>query len=106
MKYEQIELGQPGRPACPDKFTFDPAESSTRLVQGSKRLLLQISEQAVVIQLGTMRTSGQGTSFGSIVWQAEETFLPMIAAIAREFDAIRVRNYTPGAPAQVLIGFD
>lgn len=106
MRYPAIELGQPAsasasaNPACPDKF--EPGQGpATLLCSNSHRLLLQVSKQAVMIQFGVM-PQGKGAGFGSVVWQEPEPFLPMIASLAREFDAIRIRNYIAGQPAQVL----
>jgi hypothetical protein len=101
MRYEALQLGQPGQPACPDKYT----ETSTRITQGSKRVLLQVSKQAVYVQFGIM-PQGRGSGAGSVVWQEEEPYLPMTIGLRRGFDAVRVRNYTPGAEAQVLVSFE
>jgi hypothetical protein len=95
--YEPLELGQPGKPKCPDKFTPE----STLICPGTTRLILQISLQPVYVQLGIMQ-QGRGTGVGAVQWQAEEPFLPLIASLARKFDAVRVRNFTPGAEAQVF----
>lgn len=98
MRFTPIELGQPGREVCPDKYN----EASTLLCPGCKRLILQTSLQAVVVQVGIMQ-QGKGASIGSVQWQSEEPFLPVMASLGREFDAVRVRNYTPGLVAQVLV---
>jgi hypothetical protein len=96
--YEAIELGQLGKPPCPDKYNT----VSTLVCPGSTRLLLQISKQAVFVQLGIM-PQGRGTSVGAVQWQEEEPFLPMIATLARKFDAVRVRNWQAGAEAQIFV---
>jgi len=98
MLYNPIELGQPGKPKCPDKYD----EDSTLICAGAKRLMLQISAQAVYVQLGIMQ-QGRGVGTGSVQWQAEEPYLPMVASLGRNFDAVRVRNFTPGAEAQVFV---
>lgn len=98
MAYQALELGQAGNPACPDKYT----EESTLLATGSRRLILQISAQAVFIQFGTM-PQGKGAGLGSVVWQTEMPFLPVVGILPKHFDAVRVRNYTPGAKAQVML---
>jgi hypothetical protein len=100
MSYEPLQLGQPGNPKCPDAYNAD----STVVVQGSTRIVLQVSVQAIYVQLGVM-PQGRGVGIGAVVWQPEEPFLPMIASLARKFDAVRVRNYTPGAEAQALVSF-
>lgn len=97
MNYEAVELGQPGKPACPDVYNDD----STLICPHAKRLLLQVSKQAVMVQEGIMQQGVGGA--GAVQWQAETPYLPMIAALGHEFDAIRVRNYTPGAEAQVFV---
>jgi hypothetical protein len=101
MAYESLQLGQPGNPSCPN--AYDAA--STLLCPGSNRLVLQVSSQAVYVQLGIM-PQGIGAGLGSVQWQPEQPFLPVIASLGRKFDAVRVRNYTPGAEAQVMITVD
>jgi hypothetical protein len=98
--YEPLNLGQPGEPKCPDKFNAE----STRMVPRCKKLFLQISANAVVVQLGVM-PQGISQSAGAVEWQAEEVFLPMIASLTRDFDAIRVRNYQAGIEGQILASF-
>ncbi len=96
--YEALELGQPDSPACPDRYTRE----SSLLCPGSRRLILQVSAQAVFVQFGRMR-AGLGVNLAAIQWEDEMPFLPCMGHIPRQFDAVRVRNYTPGTPAQVLI---
>lgn len=98
MRFSPIELGQTGRESCPDRYN----EASTLLCPGCKRLVLQVSLQPVVIQVGIM-SQGRGASLASVQWMSEEPFLPVMASLGREFDAVRVRNYTPGKPAQVFV---
>lgn len=101
MIYQPLQLGQPGQPKCPDQYTNE----SSRLTPGAKRIILQTSKQAVYVQFGVFVGGVRGSDFGSIVWQAEEVYLPIIGSLARDFDAVRVRNYTPGQEAQVLLNF-
>jgi hypothetical protein len=101
MRWTPIELGQPERPQCPDAYS----ENSTRITPGAKRVLLQVSNQAVYVQFGIM-PQGRGTGAGSVVWQEEEPYLPMAIGARRNFDAIRVRNYKKGAEAQVMATFE
>lgn len=101
MRWDPIQLGQPGQPACPDAYN----DASTRITPGTKRVFLQISKQAVYVQMGIM-PQGRGTGSGAVVWQAEEPYLPMITSLARNFDAIRVRNYSPGQEAQIFVNFE
>jgi hypothetical protein len=98
MLYEPIELGQAGNPKCPDQYN----EASTLLCPRSKRLVLQISGQSVFVQLGIMQ-QGLGAGLGSVQWQHEQPFLPVVASLGRHFDAVRVRNYVKGQEAQVLL---
>jgi hypothetical protein len=97
MRYEALEVGQPGNPKCPDQYN----EASTLLCPGSKRLVLQVSKQAIRLQFGVM-PQGRSLSAGAVQWLNEEPYMPMISSLAREFDAVRVRNYTPGVEAQVM----
>lgn len=101
MSYEALQLGQPGQPKCPDKYEG----ASTLICPRSNRVILQISGQAVYVQLGIM-SQGVSSGGGSVQWQPEQPFLPIIASLGRKFDAIRVRNYTKGAEAQVMISVD
>jgi hypothetical protein len=56
---------------------------------------VQISTAAVYIQFGT--------GIAGVQWGVEEPFLPLVGGITREFDAVRVRNFTAGVAAQVLL---
>lgn len=98
MRYQGLQLGQPGNSKCPDAYN----EESTLICPVSKRLVLQISVQAVVVQLGIMQ-QGTGIGAGSVQWQPEEPFLPIICSLLRDFDAVRVRNFTPKAEAQIFL---
>ncbi len=89
--YPSLELGLPGKPACPDNFTTE----GTLICGGAKRLRIQTSLAGVYIQFGT--------GIAAPIWGPEEPFYPTIGSIARGFDAIRVRNLTAGEPAQVLL---
>lgn len=96
--YEPLELGQPGKPACPDKYN----EESTLICPEATRLILQVSGQTVMVQFGIM-PQGKGLSGGLVQWQPEQPYLPIIASLGRSFDAVRIRNYTPGQAAQVFV---
>lgn len=98
--YESLQLGQPGQVKCPDAFSN---ENAALLCPGSTRLVLQISKQAVYVQLGIRDTSAVPGSFAGIKWQEPRPYLPIVASLGREFDAVRVRNYTKGQEAQVII---
>jgi hypothetical protein len=74
----------------PDKFT----PTASLVCNGSRKAIIQISNQAVVIQFGS--TDELGGGLGNIKWEEPETYLPMILAVGREFDAVRVRNLIPG----------
>jgi hypothetical protein len=99
--YNALELGQPGNAVCPDKYEVE----STLYCPGSTRLILQTSTAAIKLQFGVFQ-QGRAAGLGSIVWQAEQPFLPIVASLGRVFDAVRVRNYTPGVKAQVMIAAD
>jgi hypothetical protein len=100
MLYSPIELGQPGKEKCPNAYN----EASTAWTPGARRIILQVSKQAVFVQFGIM-PEGVGAGLGAVRWQSEEPFLPMIASLGRNFDAVRVRNYISGQEAQVLVTF-
>lgn len=89
--FQSLELGIPGRPACPDSYT----ETSTLICGGARKLRVQTSVAAVYISFGV--------GLGSPVWEAEAPLLPTIGSIPRRFDAVRVRNLTAGEAAQVLL---
>ena len=96
--YPSLEVGQPGQPECPDAYT----DASTLVCPGASKLLLQIANNSIVVQLGTM-PQGIGVGAGSVVWQSEQTYLPLIATLARRFDAVRIRNRFPGKKAEVIV---
>lgn len=97
MRYGVLELGQAGKPACPDKYN----EESTLICPRSTRLVLQVSVAAVYVQLGVMPQGVGGV--GAVVWQTEDPYLPLVGSLARKFDAVRVRNWQPGVEAQVFV---
>ncbi len=101
MAFPALEVGQPGNPVCPNK----PTAEASLWCPGSKRLLIFVSANAVMVQLGYM-PQGRGSDLGSVVWQPPKPFMPCAAALEREFDAVRVYNYTSGAEAQVLLSPD
>jgi hypothetical protein len=101
MAYGSLLLGQPGQPVCPDAYNNE----STLVCPKSKRLILQVSVQAVMVQLGIM-TQGVSTGAGGVQWQPEQPYLPLMASFGRNFDAVRVRNFTKGAAAQVLLSVE
>lgn len=89
--YQSLELGIPGKPACPDAFT----RASTLECPGARSLRIQTSIAAVYLQFG------QGIA--GTEWGPEEPFLPTQGSVVRTFDAVRVRNLTAGVAAQVLL---
>lgn len=101
MAYESLQLGTPGAPECPNQYNAE----SELLCPRSTRLILQVSNQAVYVQLGVM-PHGVGADLAAVQWQPEQPFLPVIASFGRTFDAVRVRNFTKGAPAQVLLSVE
>ena len=96
--YAPLQLGVPGQPKTPNLYNAE----STLLCPVSSRLFLQISVAAVFVQRGIM-PQGIGSGIGSIVWQEEEPYLPMVASLGRRFDAVRVRNFTSGVEAQAFV---
>lgn len=102
MAYASLQLGLPGTLACPD--AYDEDQETWLLCPRSTRLILQVSVQAVYVQLGTMAQITAG--FGGVTWQPEQPFLPVVASLGRKFDAVRVRNYTRGAEAQVMLSVE
>jgi hypothetical protein len=59
------------------------------LCPGCNRLSVQVSNQAVYI------TFGAGTPMA--IYEPAEVFLPVIGNVLRNFDAFKVRAYTPAA---------
>lgn len=99
MRYPALELGQEAREACPDAYN----EASTLICPGASRLILQVSANKAYVQCGLM-PQGKGTGVGSVVWQDEEPYNAGLAAsLGRKFDAVRVRNWAPGAKAEVFV---
>lgn len=96
--YTALEVGQPGNNPCPNQYE----KTSSHLCPGSRRAILQISNQAVFVSFGIMQ-QGLGANLASVQWQPEQPFLPCLAEIPIRFDAVRVRNYTAGAEAQAII---
>lgn len=89
--YPSIELGQPGKPACPDNYTA----TSEVHCGGARKLRVQTGLAYVYLQFGI--------GLGGITWGPEEALAPTTGTIVRTFDAVRVRNYIAGKPAQVIL---
>jgi hypothetical protein len=89
--YASLELGIPGKPACPDAYSA----ASTLICGGAHKLRIQTSLAAIYLSFGV--------GIGGVEWEAEAPFYPTVGSIARAFDAVRVRNLTPGEAAQVLL---
>jgi hypothetical protein len=89
--FPSLELGIPGKPACPDAYS----EASTLTCGGAHKLRIQTSLAAIYLQFGV--------GIGGVEWEDENPFFPTVGSIARAFDAVRVRNLTAGEPAQVLL---
>lgn len=99
MRYPSLELGQVGRDPCPDVYE----ELSTLICPGAKKLILQVAANAVYLQCGLM-PQGLGTGPGAVVWQDEEPYMAGVAAVLnRDVAAVRVRNWKPGAKAEVFL---
>lgn len=93
MAYAPLLLGYTGTSACPDRFSSE----STLECPGTSSVTVQVSQAAVWVQFG------RGASPGSIAWQPEEPLLPVVGNLARSCDWVRVRNFTAGQHAQVVI---
>lgn len=89
--YPAIELGQPGKTACPDNFSA----ASTRQCPGCSKLIIQTSLAGVFVQFGL--------GGGGVEWGGEEPYMPTVGTLVRRFDAVRVRNLIAGQAAQVLL---
>jgi hypothetical protein len=89
--YPSLELGFPGKPACPDSYT----ETSTLYCGGAGKLRLQASVAAIYLSFGV--------GLGSPVWEQDQPYTPVVGSIVRRFDAVRVRNFTAGVAAQVIL---
>jgi hypothetical protein len=66
-----------------------PDTPGTVLCPGCVKLVLQISNQAVLI------TFGQGA--GQPLWGDPEPYLPVVGVLAQEFDAFKFQAFTPVA---------
>jgi hypothetical protein len=102
VAYEPLELGLPGTEPCPNAFELD----STLLCPGAKRLILTVAANAVKVQMGILRERGKTGGLGDIIWQPHETFMPCMAALERDFDAVRVHNRFAGQEAQVMLSVE
>jgi hypothetical protein len=105
MAFPALELGQLGNPALPNNPKEATIEEATRLCPGSDRLLIFVSANAIYLQLGYMQ-NGRGTSSAAVDWQPPKPMRPCAATLYRQFDAVRVYNYTPGRAAEVLLSVD
>jgi hypothetical protein len=70
-------------------------DAATLRCPGTTRLLIHTRNAAIGYQLGRGRPAS--------VWQDEVMMLPGTASLIRACDAIRVRSWTAGKPAQVIV---
>lgn len=70
------------------------SEAATLLAPGATRFVVQVSNAAVIYQLGH--------GWPNVVWDSDErALLPVVAALERRADAMRFRSRVPGSPAIV-----
>ena len=106
MAFPALELGQAGNPVVPNKPNENEAlEEATLLCPGSDRLMVFITGNGIQLQLGYMEY-GRGISAAAVVWQPPKPMQPCAATLYRKFDAVRVYNLNPGAPAELLLSTD
>lgn len=90
-KSTSLELGLPGKPACPNNYT----SASELQAGGSTRLRIQSSAAGIYLSFGE--------GIGGIIWGPDEFFYPTIGTLYRTFDAVKVRNAIAGELAQVVL---
>lgn len=100
MAFRVMEVGLPGKPKCPDEF--EDEGPAVLLCPNSKVLTVQIGLHACYIQFGVM-PQGKSLSTGAVVWQKERSWTPTSFSLPRNFDVVRVRNFTPGEEAQITL---
>ncbi len=66
---------------------------------GTSHVTVQVSNAAVAIGFG----QGGAGRMGAAVYGADEVLLPVVGGLDRDCDAIRVRSYVPGAPANLKL---
>jgi len=66
---------------------------------GTTQVTAQVSTAAISIGFGHGGTARAGTA----VYGADEVLLPVVGGLDRECDAIRIKSYAPGNPAQVRL---
>ena len=97
-----MEVGLPGKAKCPDDF--EEIGPAVLICAESHVLTAQIAANAVYVQFGIMPPHvGRSQSVGDVIWQQPRSWLPTAFSIPRRFDAVRVRNFTKGAEAQVSL---
>lgn len=79
--------------------------------QGQKGILLcpkctlytiTVNVAAIWLQLGKMPHPGSG--LGSVEWQAKQIYMPILASVPEDFDAVRVWRYSSaGQEPQVQV---
>jgi hypothetical protein len=100
MAFRVMEVGLPGKPACPDEFQDEG--QTVLLCPDSKVITVQIGKNAAYLQFGVM-PQGRSLSPGAVVWQKARSWTPTSFSLGRNFDAVRVRNFTAGQEAQITL---
>lgn len=96
--FPPLILGFGSFPPCPNR----PTPESTLEAIDARRFVLIVETNPIVLELG-YAPQGAGGGLGAIVWQPGQVFTPMLAALSRDFDAVRVSNFTAGSVAKVII---
>lgn len=100
MAFYVLEVGLPGKKKCPD--APEDVGPATLICPKSKMLIVQIGKNAAYIQFGIM-DQGAGSFAGSVDWQQPRAWTPTSFALPRQFDAVRVYNFTPGEESQISL---
>lgn len=66
---------------------------------GSTVVNLQVSNAAIYVGYGKLTAPGGSPIFPD----TDESFLPVLASIDQDCDAVRFKSYTPGVPAQLKL---
>ena len=84
-------------------FTLDTTTTDSYqelLCPGSTRVTIQVSNALIHIGFGV---GGGGKAGGAIYPPGDEALLPVTAGLTRRCDAIRLKSYTAGTPANVKL---
>lgn len=101
-RYRPLIVGFPGFKALLDAAP-EQGQAGVLLCPKCSLYTLTVNKAAIWLQVGKMEY-GAGSGLGSVEWQPPQIYLPILASIPEDFDAVRVWRFSgTGEEPQVQV---